>query len=197
MQVVEPLSPKAAEIVGHARTLLETGGYNGFSYADIATRVAISKASIHHHFPSKAELVQVVVARYRAEAREGLALLDRQLADPLRELNAYVDYWSSCIRGGTSSFCICAMLAAELPLLPEEVAEEVRGHFEDLTAWLTVVLAQGAGSGQFQLQGPAADEARAFMASVHGAMLAARGFADPGTFETLGRLCIARLTRQP
>ncbi|REM97679.1 TetR/AcrR family transcriptional regulator, partial [Mycobacterium tuberculosis] len=53
----EPLSPKAVEIVGHARSLLESGGYNGFSYADIAARVNISKASIHHHFPSKAELV--------------------------------------------------------------------------------------------------------------------------------------------
>jgi len=191
----ESLSPKAAEIVGHARSLLESGGYNGFSYADVAARVNISKASIHHHFPSKAELVRVVVALYRAEAREGLAILDRQLADPLGELNAYVDYWSSCIRGGTSSFCICAMLAAELPLLPAEIVAEVRGHFDDLTGWLTTVLEKGAAQGQLRLQGPAADEARAFMASVHGAMLAARGFADPGTFQTLGELSIARLTR--
>lgn len=60
----------------------------------------ISKASIHHHFPSKADLVRTVVELYRAEAREGLALLDRQLDDPLQELNAYVEYWSSCIAGG-------------------------------------------------------------------------------------------------
>lgn len=59
------LSPKAVEIIAHARSLLEAGGYNGFSYADISARVHISKASIHHHFPSKAELVRVVVARYR------------------------------------------------------------------------------------------------------------------------------------
>ncbi|WP_411850779.1 TetR/AcrR family transcriptional regulator [Stenotrophomonas sp. LGBM10] len=191
----EALSPKALEIIAQARTLLETGGYNGFSYADIAVRVNISKASIHHHFPTKAELVRTVVALYRAEAREGLALLDRQLADPLQELNAYVDYWSTCIRGGTSSFCICAMLAAEMPLLPEEIVDEVRGHFDDLTAWLTTVLESGATKGQLRLQGPAAHEARAFMASVHGAMLAARGFADPTTFQTLGQLSIARLTR--
>jgi TetR/AcrR family transcriptional repressor of nem operon len=191
----DALSPKAAEIVSHARTLLETGGYNGFSYADIAVRVNISKASIHHHFPSKAELVQVVVALYRAEAREGLAVLDRQLDDPLKELNAYVDYWSTCIRGGTSSFCICAMLAAELPLLPAQIVEEVRGHFDDLTSWLTAVLQKGAATGQLRLQGPAADEARAFMASVHGAMLAARGFGDPQTFHTLGQLSIARLVK--
>ena len=42
----EALSPKAAEIVSHARTLLETGGYNGFSYADIAVRVNISKVDL-------------------------------------------------------------------------------------------------------------------------------------------------------
>lgn len=146
------LSPKAVEIIAHARSLLEAGGYNGFSYADISARVHISKASIHHHFPSKAELVRVVVARYREEAREGMALLDRQLADPLAELNAYVDYWSTCIREGTSSFCICALLAVELPTIPQEVAEEVRGHFEDLTAWLTSILTKGKAKGQLHLQ---------------------------------------------
>lgn len=191
----ESLSPKAHEILAQARSLLEAGGYNGFSYADVSARVNISKASIHHHFPSKAELVQVVVALYRAEARQGLAVLDRQLDDPLKELNAYVDYWSTCIRGGTSSFCICAMLAAELPLLPAQIVEEVRGHFDDLTSWLTAVLQKGAATGQLHLQGPAADEARAFMASVHGAMLAARGFGDPHTFHTLGQLSIARLVK--
>lgn len=189
------LSPRATELAEHARQLLAAGGYNGFSYADLSEKVGIGKASIHHHFPSKAELVQVVVALYRAEARQGLAVLDRQLDDPLKELNAYVDYWSTCIRGGTSSFCICAMLAAELPLLPAQIVEEVRGHFDDLTSWLTAVLLKGAATGQLHLQGPAADEARAFMASVHGAMLAARGFGDPHTFHTLGQLSIARLVK--
>ncbi len=188
------LSPKATEIVSHARALLAAGGYNGFSYADIAERVAISKASIHHHFPSKAELVRTVVVLYRAEARDGLALLDRQLADPLRELQAYVDYWSACIAGGTSSFCICAMLAAELPLIPPEIATEVRGHFEDLTGWLALTLEKGAAQGQLLLQGSPEDEAKAFMSAVHGAMLAARGFGDANTFAALARLQIARLT---
>ena len=187
------LSPKAAEIVAHARSLLEAGGYNSFSYADISARVGISKASIHHHFPSKAELVRVVVARYREEAREGMAVLDQKLADPLAELNAYVDYWSSCIRGGTSSFCICAMLAFELPTIPNEVADEVRGHFQDLTAWLTSVLKKGKARGQLHLRGSAAIEAGAFMAAVHGAMLAARGSGDPQAFQTLARLSIERL----
>jgi TetR/AcrR family transcriptional repressor of nem operon len=188
------LSPKAAEIIAHARSLLEAGGYNSFSYADISDRVHISKASIHHHFPSKAELVKVVVARYREEAREGMAMLDRQLNDPLAELNAYLDYWSTCIRKGTSSFCICAMLAVELPMIPDEIADEVRGHFQDLTSWLTTVLKKGKAKGQLHLQGSPAIEAQAFMASVHGAMLAARGTGNPQVFQALARLSMDRLT---
>lgn len=188
------LSPKAVEIAAHARSLLAAGGYNSFSYADISERVHISKASIHHHFPSKAELVRVVVAQYREEARQGLAALDRQFADPLAELNAYADYWSTCIRGGTSPFCICAMLAAELPTIPAEIAGEVLGHFQDLTAWLAAVLKKGKAKGQFRLHGSAAVEARSFMATVHGAMLAARAFGDPQTFQAIVHPAIARLT---
>jgi len=189
------LSPKAAEIVAHTRLLLSAGGYNSFSYADIADRVHISKASIHHHFPSKAELVKTVVARYREEAREGMAALDRQLADALAELNAYVDYWSKCIRDTTSSFCICAMLAVELPTIPSEVADDVRGHFQDLATWLASILKKGAAKGQFHLEGSPAIEAKLFMATVHGAMLAARAFGDPKTFQTIVQPAINRLTK--
>jgi TetR/AcrR family transcriptional repressor of nem operon len=86
------------------------------------------------------------------------------------------------------------MLAAEAPMIPAEIAAEVRGHFEDLSGWLTVTLEKGAAQGQLRLQGAAADEARAFMSSVHGAMLAARGFGDAATFATLARLAIARVS---
>ncbi|GAB7128386.1 TetR/AcrR family transcriptional regulator [Silvimonas sp. JCM 19000] len=189
------LSPKAAEIVTLTRSLLEAGGYNSFSYADISARVQISKASIHYHFPTKAELVREVVARYRAEAREGLAMLDRQLADPAAALQAYVGYWTNCIEKGTSSFCICAMLAAELPSIPAEVAAEVQGHFEDLDAWLASIFERGVAKGQFQLEGSALIEARFFMSAVYGAMLAARGLADPRMFEALVAMAIKRLTR--
>ena len=52
----------------------------------------------------------------------------------------------------------------------------------------------GAALGQLRLQGSPADEARAFMSSVHGAMLAARGFGDAATFAALARLAIARVS---
>ena len=49
------------EILASARNLIMSGGYNGFSYADISEVVGIRKASIHHHFPSKVDLVRELV----------------------------------------------------------------------------------------------------------------------------------------
>lgn len=188
------LSPKAAEIVACARALLAAGGYNGFSYADISAAVAISKPSIHHHFASKAELVRVVLARYRAEVRAGVAGLEQQVSDPVAQLQAYTDYWSACIREGSLPFCVCAMLAAELPAIPAEVADEVRGHFSELSAWLTTVLARGAVQKAFFLQASPEEEARTFMATVHGAMLSARAFGDAQMFPRTVQPLLRRLT---
>lgn len=189
------LSPKATEILAHTRALLVAGGYNSFSYADLAERVNIAKASIHHHFPSKAVLVQTLVARYRQEAKDGLAALGQQLDDPLSELNAYADYWAGCIRSGEHPFCICAMLATELPTIPPEVAAEVKAHFQDLDAWLVSVLKRGVAAGQFHLLNSPAISARAFMAVVHGAMLVARALDDPKSFATIVQPAILKLTQ--
>lgn len=195
MPVTPELSPKAAEIVAQTRTLLVAGGYNSFSYADLAERVSITKASIHHHFPSKAVLVKTVVALYREEAKVGLASLEQQMDDPLAELNAYADYWAACIRSGESPFCICAMLATEMPTIPEEVAVEVRAHFQHLTAWVAGVLKRGAALGQFHLLNSPAVSARAFMAVVHGAMLMSRALDDPKAFATIVQPAILKLTQ--
>ena len=146
------LSPRATEIADQTKLLLAEGGYHGFSYADVSKRVHIGKPSIHHHFPSKADLVLTVVVRHRQQAREGLAALEQHVKEPKAQLTAYTDYWAECIREGTATMCICAMLAAEAPMIPQEISEEVRGYFEDLTAWLAAVLEKGAAKSQFTLR---------------------------------------------
>ena len=179
------ISTKADEIVQSARGLIIVGGYNGFSFAEISREVGIRNASIHHHFPTKADLVRTVVARYREEARHGLAMADANIADPVERLRAYTGYWEACIKDNNAPFCVCAMLAAELPALPADVAAEVRGHFRDLSGWLADVMRKGATEKRLTLSRDAAEEAVSFMATVHGAMLSARAFAQDGVFATI------------
>lgn len=188
------LSPRAAEIAEHTKQLLAAGGYHGFSYADLSKLVQIGKPSIHHHFPSKAELVLTVVTRHRQQAREGLAALDRHVEDPLARLMAYTNYWAECIRDGTSSMCICAMLAAELPMIPKEIADQVRSYFDELATWIASVLDSGVERSQFKLCGSSIVEAQAFMSTIHGAMLTARALGDADSFQAISRVAIGRLS---
>ena len=186
-------STTSDEILRCARSLIIAGGYNGFSYADIAKVVGIRNASIHHHFPSKSDLVRTLVARYREEAEAGLAKLERHVSDPAEQLRAYTGYWEACITDATAPFCVCALLAAEIPALPEEVVIEVRAHFRSLSAWLASVLERGTRHGGFQLQGTPKAEAEIFMATVHGAMLSARAYGDAATFGAIAHPLLERL----
>lgn len=187
------LSPRALEIVEQTRLLLAAGGYHGFSYADVSERVHIGKPSIHHHFPTKEHLVLTVVALHRSQARDGLAALDQHVRDPQARLTAYVDYWAKCISDGTMPMCVSAMLAAELPMIPQAIAIEVRAYFAELSAWIASVLESGVSQGQFKLRDSVQAEAQAFMSTVHGAMLTARALADPQVFASIAQAAIRQL----
>ncbi|OZI66772.1 TetR/AcrR family transcriptional regulator [Bordetella genomosp. 11] len=190
---MEQLSSTAEEILACTRALIIAGGYKSFSYADVAEVVGIRKASIHHHFPSKVDLVRVLLARYREEAQTGVAALERNVADPFDQLTNYVGYWEACIEEGTASFCIGALLASELPVLPEEVAVEVRAHFRFLASWLQSVLERGKQQGRIHLMAAPRAEAESFLATVHGAMLSARAYGDPKMFGVITKPLLDRL----
>jgi TetR/AcrR family transcriptional repressor of nem operon len=188
------VSSTADDILACARTLIIAGGYNGFSYADVADVVGIRKPSIHHHFASKVDLVRTLVSRYREEAETGLAALERNVPDPRDQLKSYVGYWEACIADASAPFCVCALLASELPILPEDVALEVRAHFRSLASWLTSVMERGRRKGRLYLSSTAKVEAEGFMATVHGAMLSARAYGDPKMFGVVTGPLLERLS---
>jgi len=180
------------DILRSARSLIALGGYNGFSYADISAEVGIRKASIHHHFPTKAGLVATLVSQYRKEAEMGVAALEKRFQNPVDQLRAYTGYWEKCFADSSDTFCVCALLAGQLPGIPEEVAAQVRAHFRMLSAWVASVLERGAAQGHFRLREPAAVEAEMFIATVHGAMVSARAYGDGKTFGAVVRPAFAR-----
>jgi TetR/AcrR family transcriptional repressor of nem operon len=182
---MKPSSTTSDDILACARSLIVSGGYNGFSYADIADVVGIRKASIHHHFPSKAELVRTLVSRYRLAAEEGIANLEQGVPGALEQLRAYIGYWKACIGDASAPFCVCALLAGELPMLPEEVALEVRAYFRYLAGWLTAVFERGVRQKTIVLANAPHVEAEIFMATVHGAMLSARAYGDTNVFGSI------------
>jgi TetR/AcrR family transcriptional regulator, transcriptional repressor for nem operon len=185
----------AERIVDEGRRLIMTRGYNGFSYADIAEAVGIRKASIHHHFPGKNDLAVAVVEQSRAVIRAQTEMLTEVELRAVEQLRAYAGYWERCIADDSAPFCVAAMLAAELPSLPDDVADAVRAHFAELTGWLTRVLVIAQRQGSVTLVRSPELEADGFMSAIYGAMLSARAFGDPDRFVAITETLLSRLVR--
>src|ERR1700744_2198358 len=79
----------AERILQTANLLLIDRGYSAFSYADIAEAVKIRKASIHHHFPTKAGLVVAVLRAHRQNIAAAMGRLDKESYNPLARIRNY------------------------------------------------------------------------------------------------------------
>jgi TetR/AcrR family transcriptional regulator, transcriptional repressor for nem operon len=183
----------ADRILKTADALMTNLGYSAFSYADIAEAVQIRKASIHHHFPTKADLATAVLRARQERLTQGTKQLDEEIKDPLARIAAYVHYWEGCIRDRTMEFCVAALMGAEMPSLPEQVQKEVHLYFDSLSKWLERTLKAGVKQRVIRLQQPAAVEAQTLMAVVHGAMLSARATGNCEVFKTVTDAALKRI----
>src|SRR4029079_1922981 len=84
-----PAADTAQRILDVAERLVQTRGFNGFSYADIAEVLDVTKASLHYHFPSKADLGRRLIERYEQTFLAGLKGIDATGAAPREELKSY------------------------------------------------------------------------------------------------------------
>jgi len=186
----------AETIQGVAHKLMVERGYSAFSYADISETVGIRKASVHHHFSSKADLAAAVLTTHRERLEQAMGLLDDEIEDPLMRLTAYVQHWERCIRDRSMTFCVAAMLGAEMPSLPAEVQAQVRLHFSTLAQWIEKTLKAGVKAGVIRLEETAATEAQILMAVVHGAMLSARASGVDKVYKSATEGALRRISRK-
>jgi TetR/AcrR family transcriptional repressor of nem operon len=170
-----------------AERLVQTRGFNGFSYADIAAALGITKASLHYHFPTKADLGRRLIERYASRFLEALAAIDRSGADAREKLRRYATIYVDVLRA--NRMCLCGMLASDYATLKDGVK-----HFFDRNEeWLTAVLESGRKAGTLRFAGPPAVVAQSLVGSLEGAMMLARSYGEVARFEAVADRLIAEL----
>src|SRR5436189_5601223 len=87
----------ASRILDVAERLAQVRGFNGFSYADIAAELQITKASLHYHFATKADLGEALINRYSTRFFEALAEVDAVGAAAPAKLAAYAKQYADVL----------------------------------------------------------------------------------------------------
>jgi TetR/AcrR family transcriptional repressor of nem operon len=181
----------ANRILDVAERLVQTRGFNGFSYADIALEVGITKASLHYHFATKAELGRTLIARYTEAFETALRAITARLPHADERLRAYVKVYADVL--ANERMCLCGMVAAEYGTLPPQMQEAIRVFFEFNESWLAGLLDQGNREGCLSVHVPPHEAARMLVGALEGEMLVARAYGDPARFESAARLLLTQL----
>ncbi len=127
-----------------ASRLMREKGYAAFSYADLADEIGIKKASIHHYFPSKADLGVAVVAASFEQANATLSGIEQSHGTLKERLSAYVTLFAdNCDR-----LPMCAALVADKHNLPEALLAQTKDNFTLQLDWLEKVLQQAVEAGE-------------------------------------------------
>jgi TetR/AcrR family transcriptional repressor of nem operon len=185
--------PTAELILDSAERLVRVRGYNAFSYADVASELGITKASLHYHFAGKAELGEALITRYSDRFASALEDIDRDLDRPPEKLVAYAELYADALRG--RRMCLCGMLAADYETLPDPLRAAVVSFFDENEQWLARVLEEGRDEGSLGFEGPLDETARMIISGLEGAMLLARPYGDAGRFQSAARVLLASLSR--
>jgi TetR/AcrR family transcriptional regulator, transcriptional repressor for nem operon len=178
-------------ILDTAERLLQMRGFNGFSYADVAAELDITKASLHYHFRGKAELGKALIDRYGERFAEALDEIAARREGAVARLSAYADLYAGVM--DDERMCLCGMLAAEYRTLPDDMQQAVVDFFDANEAWLDRVLREGRKKGELAFTGSAREVARAMIGALEGALLTSRPYSDPKRFRATAREMVKRL----
>jgi len=185
----------ATQILDVAERLVQVRGFNGFSYADVAAELKITKAALHYHFAGKAELGEALVVRYATRFAEALVGVEARSVDVRARLDAYADLYLDVLR--EQRMCLCGMMAAEYQTLPAPIQDAVVRFFDENERWLVGVLEKGRKEGTLTFAGPPNETARMIVSGLEGAMLVARPFGDITRFQSAARHLLSGLQSAP
>lgn len=181
----------AERILQVAEQLVQARGYNAFSYADIAQTLNLTKASLHYHFPTKADLGQRMIQRYRHYFSKALDEIDATCADVAEKLKRYIGLYLTVLRN--DRMCLCGMLAAEVATLPKTMRAELKLFFDENEIWLSGILDAGRAALKCDFAGAARDAARHVIAALEGGMMLSRSYGDVARFEVSAERLLVEL----
>jgi TetR/AcrR family transcriptional repressor of nem operon len=160
-------------IMNMAEALLQDKGFNGFSYAHIASELGVKNAAIHYHFPTKEDLSIAVIRRYRERFQLWINNSRIKNLAPEKKLDWFFGIYSD-MRADKGKVCLVGSMEAEFNTIPSGLQAEVEVLHKELLQWLETTLSEGREAEVFHFRGDPDKKAALILSSVQGALQMAR-----------------------
>lgn len=170
------------QLLDSAEHAVRARGYDGFSYADLAADVGIRKASIHYHYPTKADLGLALIQRYRERIHTHFVDIAETGKSAGTKLRAYLRFYRDAMEDG-DIVCLCVAFAISRDTLAEPILNELNQFHDANIKWLTGVYTEAREDMSIANVGEPAQEAAMTLALVEGGHLIARSAKDLKRFD--------------
>lgn len=146
----KPLSPRGREVLDEAARLFCEQGYGGTSMDDVAAAVELTKGTLYHHFPGKADILSQIYDEAADIVLAGTKEIPGELSPPeaLRSLVAGIMQLIEDRRH------LVTIFHQEMPWveqwLPPADARRIRGKMREYIDYVEGVLQRGIDSGDFR-----------------------------------------------
>ncbi|MDC0660573.1 TetR/AcrR family transcriptional regulator [Leisingera sp. SS27] len=169
-------------LLDSAERAARSRGFDGFSYADLAKDVGIRTASIHYHFPSKADLSTALMQRYHESFAAICEEIDAHHATGGARLQALIDRYRIA-HNDAQWVCLCVAFSISRESLSPEVVGQISRFRAMMRKWIGAVFELGRSDGTILNTSDSAIEAAATLSLLEGAQLSARAEENPARFE--------------
>lgn len=124
------------QIIEAADKLFYEQGFEATSFADIATKVGLSRGNFYYHFRTKDEILEAVIAHRRANTSQMLEQWDAAGKTPRDRIQSFINLLIVNKEKIMAHGCPVGTLCSELAKLDHASKDEAAGLFRQFRDWL-------------------------------------------------------------
>lgn len=176
------METKEQAILKITEEMVRRGGYNGFSFREIAQQVGIKSSSVHYYFPTKEDLGIAVTKYYTNRFIGSLGTPEELIKQGINPIETYIAAFRDALTKD-KRMCLCGLLGAEVDGLPEGVAAATKSFFARNLEWLEHA---------YSLKGEQSVKKKAVqtLSLLEGAMIASNATNDLNLFDQAAELLL-------
>lgn len=155
-----------------AEELIQKVGISAMSYQDISNAVGIKKASIHHHFPKKDDLVHELLNNSSSIYEEKYLMIMQKDISTDKKLEEITNIYATSLKEG--KICLIGMLSINTNLIVNNTNELLSNTIEKTEELFSSIFEQGQKDGTLVNKLSARQSASIFLSSLLGLQITSR-----------------------